>query len=383
LDVNDLQKVGKCFSRTKKIRSNLLRAISIGMMAQDREPVNMPDIRNKIYLERLLSEPSPVITEPWATIIFRGIVEDVELIGEMTGWQARGLKLKPIVGTDARSYAMPFLNDARIEYKLLIDGEWHLDGLNPSWTPNELGGRNSYFTMPRYKPNPWAERNPENPRGRVEGINTDSSQLQVYLPPDYDIAQQDFPTLYLINGQEYIRNLPVDVIVDNLIAANQIRPLIIFFGDTGSESKNSGIDNLTLDRMMDEMIPSIENHYRMVKAAESRAVAGSGWAGMTAAIAATHHPEVFGKVLSQSAVISSNHFQLIDEALSKRPKKLEWFIEVGRYESMLDTTRQMKELLESNGQIVGYREFSAGHNWTHWKDALSDGLIYLYPYFSY
>ena len=34
--------------------------------------------------------------------------------------------------------------------------------------------------------------------------------------------------------------------------------------------------------------------------------------------------------------------------------------------------------LESKGYEVGYYEWSAGHKWTHWADALADGLIYIY-----
>jgi enterochelin esterase-like enzyme len=34
--------------------------------------------------------------------------------------------------------------------------------------------------------------------------------------------------------------------------------------------------------------------------------------------------------------------------------------------------------LESKGYEVGYDEWSAGHNWTHWAEALADGVIFIY-----
>jgi enterochelin esterase-like enzyme len=46
---------------------------------------------------------------------------------------------------------------------------------------------------------------------------------------------------------------------------------------------------------------------------------------------------------------------------------------------LLDSNRKMKEVLESKGYELAYKELNAGHNWTHWADALADALSYTFP----
>ena len=43
-------------------------------------------------------------------------------------------------------------SSARVEYKLIVDGKWITDSLNPNKVDNGVGGENSFFTMPEYKP---------------------------------------------------------------------------------------------------------------------------------------------------------------------------------------------------------------------------------------
>ncbi len=55
-----------------------------------------------------------------------------------------------------------------------------------------------------------------------------------------------------------------------------------------------------------------------------------------------------------------------------------WFIEVGRFEGLLESNRAFRRILESRGYSVTYKEWQAGHNWTHWGDALADALPELF-----
>jgi hypothetical protein len=40
----------------------------------------------------------------------------------------------------------------RIKYKLIVDGKFITDPLNPNKVSDGKGGENSFFTMPDYKP---------------------------------------------------------------------------------------------------------------------------------------------------------------------------------------------------------------------------------------
>ncbi len=50
---------------------------------------------------------------------------------------------------------LKFPNSARVEYKLIVDGKWITDPLNPNKVDNGVGGENSVFTMPDYQPTVW------------------------------------------------------------------------------------------------------------------------------------------------------------------------------------------------------------------------------------
>lgn len=92
-------------------------------------------------------------------------VKNVEVVGDFTGWKPQNLYLTgsqpyaPVEGefVDYSRY-FPLFNvkpTARIEYKLIVDGKWVTDPLNPNKVDNGVGGENSFFTMPDYKPTIW------------------------------------------------------------------------------------------------------------------------------------------------------------------------------------------------------------------------------------
>ncbi len=342
----------------------------------------MPDIKDKKFVERLTLENSPVITEPWATFIYRGHAEDVELVGEMTNWQKQGLKLKPLAETGMKYYSLPFLTDTRIEYQFIINGEWQLDSLNPNRADNGLGGINNFFTMPRYKTCIWTTEDADIPQGRIESLSEGSSndhQTGVYLPPQYDVASYRYPTIYFIGGQNYLEKTKVNFMVDNLIAAKRILPLLMVFLPPQDYSSDYQLNKYYVEYISQELVPKVDERYRTIGSPQSRAIAGAALGGRLAVSAASIHSEVWGSVLGQSVPFAANE-QLFDELKQIEPKNIKWFLEVGRYEPMLEMNRRMKEMLASNGYRVGYKEVSAGHNWTHWRDALASGLMYFFPF---
>jgi hypothetical protein len=99
-----------------------------------------PDVSDKNFVERLKFGPSPIINGQWVTFVYRGAGRDVELVGEMTDWDRRGLKLQYLNGTSSRYLSMKFPDDARLEYKFVVDGQWILDPLNQNQKDNGVGG---------------------------------------------------------------------------------------------------------------------------------------------------------------------------------------------------------------------------------------------------
>jgi hypothetical protein len=90
-------------------------------------------------------------------VSYRGTARDVTLAADMNGWDPARDPLTRVADTDLFFLSLQFPADARLDYKLVSDGQWLLDPLNPRTI---LGGYgpNSQAMMPRYVPPPEIER---------------------------------------------------------------------------------------------------------------------------------------------------------------------------------------------------------------------------------
>lgn len=343
-----------------------------------------PDPNDARVAEQLRSGGSPVIIGPWVTFVYRGSDKEVEVVGEFTDWDRRGHMMKALPGSDVRYFSMQFPADARIEYKFIVDGNWILDPLNPNKKDNGVGGENNFFTMPEYHAAPEAEERPGVPRGRLEDLALPDSTLgkrtiRVYLPPGYDSSGERYPTVYFGDGVEYIQRAHAAVIADNLIAQKRMRPVITVFVAPIDRTREYWMNPLYVDWLVRELVPAVDARYRTLASPEHRAIAGASLGGLIAGFAALMRPDIFGKVLGQSSAFSVNAGQAIYGVHAAERKPIRFYLEVGRYEGLIDSNRAMKQVLESKGYDFAYREVNAGHNWTHWTDALPEALSHIFP----
>jgi enterochelin esterase-like enzyme len=362
-----------------------LDQITIIPQTSGRADKSEPDASDKNFVESLKSSASPVISGQWVTFIYRGDARDVELVGEMTDWDRRGAKLKPIAGTDIKYISMKFSDDARIEYKYIVDDKWMLDPLNPNKNDNGIGGENNFLIMPGYKATACTAERAGTARGRIETLDLPADAAgrkraaRVYLPPGYDRSNERYPVVYFGDGIEYIDRARATVIADNLIAERRMRPVVMVFLAPIDRNKEYWMNPAYVEWLVKELAPMIDSKYRTKASADSRAIAGASLGGLIAAYAAFTHPEVFGNVIGQSSAFQVNGGRIIADFSASPRKPIKIYLEVGRYEGLIDSNRKMKAALESKGYRVGYKEVSAGHNWTHWADALADGLSHAFP----
>ena len=187
-----------------------------------------------------------------------------------------------------------FPPDARLDYKIIVDGAYLLDPLNPR---TQLGGYgpNSVLYMPEYRypeetlPRPGVAQGqlsePLTIRSRALGYDV---QYQVYTPAGYETLQ-DLPVIYATDGQEYAHPdmgaLPI--VLDNLIADGAIRPVLAVFIDmrdpaTGGNRRETLL--VANDRfqqfLVAELVPAIDQAYRTRAAADGRAILGTSLGGL-------------------------------------------------------------------------------------------------------
>jgi S-formylglutathione hydrolase FrmB len=157
--------------------------------------------------------------------------------------------------------------------------------------------------------------------------------MTIYLPPGYDTSDRRYPVLYLMPGLgandrwwaygEYSEfftlagvALPTDFpeagfadMIDDLIAAGQVQPMIIVMPDIstmygGSFCVNSELNGNYEDYIIQDIIPYIDANYRTLPDRDSRGIAGHCMGGYCAMYLTMRHPDVFGAAASHSGMIS-------------------------------------------------------------------------------
>jgi enterochelin esterase family protein len=200
------------------------------------------------------------------------------------------------------SVATPPLDPGFHYYFVLIDGFRCADSENPlyfGWQRPTNGVEVPDPDLDCYLPR-------RVPRGEIH-IRPYYSELTqawreayVYTPPGYHEATNErYPVLYLQHGAgenqtSWTNQGRANVILDNLLADEKCRPMIVVM-DRGYAPPPAGVRTTTPRQdlfeqvLIQELIPAIESHYRVLADREHRAIAGlSMGAGQATSIGLTN-----------------------------------------------------------------------------------------------
>lgn len=335
----------------------------------------------------------PLVEGDSVAFLYRGQANSVEWLGDFNGWgydknfKSKGQRLG---GTDIWLLKASFPKDARLDYKIIVNGNWMLDPENPfqQWSGVGGGSPNSELRMPEWKDDPIHKKRADMPRGTVsEEILFTSKTLgyqltyTVYMPAN---AKGKLPVLYVTDGYEYMHPKLGDMItvLDNLIGTGKIKPILAVFIDHRepvNRSNNRRMDELAMNEkylrfFTGEFIPAIENNYPVAAGRENRAILGNSVGGLTSAYFIFAKPDVFGMAGIQSPAFWTRPkiYSLCDSVASSQTKIS---MTSGVIHDASDGSRRMKGLLEKNSCVYTYREVNEGHSWGNWRNLVDDILI--------
>ena len=257
------------------------------------------------------------------------------------------------------------------------------------------------------------------PHGAVASVHYNSTALggirrmHVYTPPGYETSRERYPVFYLLHGAGDVDDSWSSVgragfILDNLIAANKARPMIVVMpaghvngagaalggavpaaAAQGMPGIGAGPDPFANDFMSD-LMPYVEKNYRVLTDRQSRAIAGLSMGGNQTLNIAIPHLEKFAYIgVFSSGIISGGrgapapavnapfgeawekqNLAALDNAASKRGLNLLWF-STGKDDGLITTTRSTVELLKKHGFKPVFLESEGAHTWLNWRDYLS------------
>jgi len=345
------------------------------------------------------------------TFLWRGDpgTRGVFLLGSLSGETL----LAHLDGTDVwfRSYTVR--KDARFNYRLApfrgsvpegpekIRKTATFDPLNSRRHPPTGKPLFSVAEMPDAPALPWIVPRPGAPRGAVkDGMTLRSAFLKggrpvaVYTPPGYD-AERTYPLLIVFDGSAYRDLIPLPVILDNLIAAGRIPPVVaVLAGRIEADERESDLScSRTFSRFVaEELLPWARKSYRVTAEPGGVILAGSSLGGLAATCAALERPDLFGNVLSQSGAFwwkpeGDARFEWVNRQLADRPRlPLRFYLDVGSLEArpvkdneidLYGANHRLADTLRTRGYDYLFAEFAGGHSYVNWQGTISDGLVFL------
>jgi enterochelin esterase family protein len=277
------------------------------------------------------------------------------------------------------------------------------DPLNPVYLSGIANIGHSVLQLPAAAAQPWIAVMPGVPAGKVEEIQVESKILNsqrrawVYIPARYDSTRSSpYPLLACFDGFVYSSPewVPTPTVLDNLIAAEKIPPMIAVFIDQ-SARRNLELSNNPqfADFVANELLPQVRKRWRATSDPAHTTLCGSSAGGLASAFAAFRHADVFGNVLSQSGAFWPGQTRdnpeqewLTGQFAASEKLPIRFVLQVGIVEivatplngpSILATNRHLRDVLKAKGYEVYYSEVAGGHEPITWRGGIAEGLIQL------
>ena len=354
-----------------------------------------------------------------ATFVFRHTPEASVLVaGFALGWEYSAIKLSRLEGTDLwyRTFKLP--RTARFSYFQVInvsEEEWdaslsqlvvpsyQMDPLNRHPYPPDTPWA-SIVVMPDAPALPETQL-PEGPAGTLETILLESPALGgerkavVYLPPGYSASGAPCSLLLVFDGEAYQHGMCPPKLVDGLIAAGRIPPtVVVYLGGVFDQLKRKqefvGNERF-LDYVAEELLPLIRERYHVSKEQSQTAIMGYSFGGYAVLRLVARHPHRFGRVYAQSPhaylnpefpSTSPEPGALIRAFRDMEPMPIRWQLDVGelegptiiwKAESMIASTRHLRDVLLAKGYEVRCTTYPGGHDMFWYASLTGEGLTYL------
>ena len=220
-------------------------------------------------------------------------------------------------------------------------------------------------------------------------------KVAIYTPAGYGANGGPYDVAYFFDAEDYLGEIALRAVMDNLIAAKKIPPTVVVLVDNNDDRLGDLANHKKFaDFMADEVAPWARKQLKITTDPHRTIIGGYSAGGLASAYVAYMHPEVFGKVLSQSGAFwrgnegtSEPYEWLTGQYASAGKKDLRFYLEVGGGEThralgsgpvFIEAVRRMRDALKSKGYVVAYKEVAgAQHEPTHWRGALGEALIEL------
>lgn len=210
-------------------------------------------------------------------------------------------------------------------------------------------------------------------------------EMYIYTPPGYDNSSEKYPVLYLLHGggedqRGWATQGKTDLILDNLIAEQKAKPMIIAMldGNVGGGIANFGEQQLRAfeNELKNGAIPFVEHNFRAETDAKNRALAGLSMGGLQTLYAGIKNTDMFAYLGVFSSGWFANNTKLSDpqyEFMAKNNTTINanlkelWISQGGKEDIAHANCQIMMKKMDEMGIKYKYSEYAGGHTWPVWR----------------
>ena len=274
-------------------------------------------------------------------------------------------------------------------YSLLIDGVAVADPASQSFYG--MGRMASGIEIPNKEGDFYALKNVPHGEVRIKQyfskVTNSWREMYVYTPPGYENSTEKFPVLYLLHGggedqTGWASQGKANLILDNLIAENKAKPMLIVMLD-GNMSGNAGFNENALkafeNELKTEAIPFVESNFKVAKEARNRALAGLSMGGLQTLYAGIKNSDMFSGIgvfssgwWANNPTLSEPHYDFMKNntaAINSNIKEF-WISMGGKEDIAYENCKIMMKKFDQMGIKYKYSEYPGGHTWPVWRHDL-------------
>ncbi len=277
-------------------------------------------------------------------------------------------------------------------YSLVIDGVSVADPASTSFYG--MGRMVSGIEIPNSDGDFYALKNVPHGDIRIKQyfstITNSWREMYVYTPPGYEKSNQKYPVLYLLHGggedqRGWATQGKANLILDNLIAENKAKPMVIIMldGNVASTGGISGFNENALKAFENELkfgaIPFVESNFKVATDAKNRALAGLSMGGLQTLYAGIKNSNLFSYLgvfssgwWANNPKLSEPQYEFMKNNVATINSNLKefWISMGGKEDIAFENCKIMMSKFDQMGIKYKYSEYSGGHSWPVWRHDL-------------
>jgi enterochelin esterase-like enzyme len=213
-------------------------------------------------------------------------------------------------------------------------------------------------------------------------------QFYIYKPAGYDVnISEKYPALYILHGggedeRGWATQGKTDLILDNLIAANKAKPMLVVMPDGNVNAQGFGENTLRMfERELKQcIIPFVEKNYRAETGSGNRALAGLSMGGIQTLYVGINNTDLFsylgvfssGWIMPAQSDLADKQYDFMKKNIDKITSnlKLLWIGIGGKEDIAYKNCQTMISRFDELKVKYIYSDYPGGHTWPVWRNNL-------------